>query len=145
VISRNVLIFGLVGTGPHFFVRPAIDATVRVTVGLNGKSKRSGARASARSELKRERLALHHPGFSVDSVPPRELDVPPVGVWPVRVLPRTMFVSIRNSGAVQVGLWAAGVPWPLVEAEELREHGRLRVLVVVLQQFDAVDRRQREQ
>ena len=65
---------------------------------------------------------------------------------PLRVLPRTMFVSIRNAAArVHVGARTAGDAVGCVEPPELGEHGRLSVLVVVLQQLDAVDRRQGEQ
>ena len=70
----------------------------------------------------------------------------PAAVRPVRVLPRTMFVSMRKAAArCRSVSGPQGDAVGSVEAQELGEHDRLRVLVVVLQQLDAVDRGQGEQ
>ena len=65
---------------------------------------------------------------------------------PVRVSPRTMFVSMRKAAACRRSVSGPhGTPWLVVEAQELGEHGLLGVSVVVLQQLDAVDRGEGEQ
>src|SRR5690349_11849847 len=94
----------------------------------------------------RKRLALHHAGLSVDSVPPRELDVSSLGGQAGQGVPADdVRVDQELRRMVKVRLRAAGGAMSLVEAEEASEHDCLRVLVVVLQELDAVDRRQREQ
>src|SRR3954466_4440348 len=101
MISRNVLIFGL-GIRLLLLV-DLVDPAGLVTV-VDGEIE---AAVTQRGE--RKRIALHLAGLSVDSVPPRELDLLALrGLPRQRVAANNVRLDQERCGLMQVGLGAAG-------------------------------------
>jgi hypothetical protein len=102
--------------------------------------------------LKGKRPALDHVGLAVHAVPPRERDKQLTGLGAVlidqvatqHVAANDVRLDEKGRGLHQVGAQVTGDTVARVEARELFEHRDVGIGVVVLEQFDPVDRSERE-